>query len=91
MMLSVIPSELLEVVDEMDEADREEELDQLQIEIERRQGRIAQSGDESGVESSKVVPAAGVEPATFRSGGERSNPLSYAGKCWATEDITPAR
>ena len=27
----------------------------------------------------KVVPAAGVEPATFRSGGERSNPLSYAG------------
>ena len=29
-----------------------------------------------------VVPAAGVEPATFRSGGERSNPLSYAGlKC----------
>jgi S-adenosylmethionine synthetase, central domain/S-adenosylmethionine synthetase, C-terminal domain len=26
-----------------------------------------------------VVPAAGVEPATFRSGGERSNPLSYAG------------
>ena len=25
------------------------------------------------------VPAAGVEPATFRSGGERSNPLSYAG------------
>ena len=27
----------------------------------------------------EVVPAAGVEPATFRSGGERSNPLSYAG------------
>ena len=27
-----------------------------------------------------MVPAAGVEPATFRSGGERSNPLSYAGK-----------
>ena len=27
----------------------------------------------------KLVPAAGVEPATFRSGGERSNPLSYAG------------
>ena len=26
-----------------------------------------------------LVPAAGVEPATFRSGGERSNPLSYAG------------
>ena len=26
-----------------------------------------------------MVPAAGVEPATFRSGGERSNPLSYAG------------
>src|SRR6266545_3394117 len=26
-----------------------------------------------------VVPAAGIEPATFRSGGERSNPLSYAG------------
>ena len=25
------------------------------------------------------LPAAGVEPATFRSGGERSNPLSYAG------------
>jgi hypothetical protein len=31
----------------------------------------------SGVK--KVVPAAWVEPATFRSGGERSNPLSYAG------------
>ena len=29
-----------------------------------------------------VVPAAGVEPATFRSGGERSNPLSYAGVGW---------
>jgi hypothetical protein len=29
-----------------------------------------------------VVPAAGVEPATFRSGGERSNPLSYAGNCF---------
>src|SRR6266850_979917 len=28
-----------------------------------------------------LVPAAGVEPATSRSGGERSNPLSYAGKC----------
>jgi hypothetical protein len=26
-----------------------------------------------------LVPAAGIEPATFRSGGERSNPLSYAG------------
>ncbi len=26
-----------------------------------------------------LVPAAGVEPAAFRSGGERSNPLSYAG------------
>jgi hypothetical protein len=26
-----------------------------------------------------ILPAAGVEPATFRSGGERSNPLSYAG------------
>ena len=29
--------------------------------------------------SDLVVPAAGVEPATSRSGGERSNPLSYAG------------
>ena len=29
-----------------------------------------------------MVPAAGVEPATFRSGGERSNPLSYAGVSW---------
>ena len=29
--------------------------------------------------ASLLVPAAGVEPATFRSGGERSNPLSYAG------------
>src|SRR6266550_1877986 len=27
----------------------------------------------------RLVPAAGVEPATSRSGGERSNPLSYAG------------
>src|SRR5215470_9931875 len=26
-----------------------------------------------------MVPAAGFEPAAFRSGGERSNPLSYAG------------
>ena len=34
---------------------------------------------ESGYERVNVVPAAGVEPATFRSGGERSNPLSYAG------------
>lgn len=32
-----------------------------------------------GYETENVVPAAGVEPATFRSGGERSNPLSYAG------------
>jgi hypothetical protein len=32
-----------------------------------------------------MVPAAGVEPATFRSGGERSNPLSYAG-VGATKD-----
>ena len=31
-----------------------------------------------------LVPAAGVEPATFRSGGERSNPLSYAG-LWLVE------
>ncbi len=29
--------------------------------------------------TSLLVPAAGVEPATSRSGGERSNPLSYAG------------
>ena len=34
----------------------------------------------------RLVPAAGVEPATFRSGGERSNPLSYAGKDWEKED-----
>jgi hypothetical protein len=34
---------------------------------------------ECGYERENVVPAAGVEPATFRSGGERSNPLSYAG------------
>ena len=35
-----------------------------------------------------MVPAAGVEPATFRSGGERSNPLSYAGtaRVGATKD-----
>ena len=38
-----------------------------------------------------LVPAAGVEPATFRSGGERSNPLSYAGTFGATEDNTPLR
>ena len=37
----------------------------------------------------KVVPAAGVEPATSRSGGERSNPLSYAGiSRGATKDTT---
>ena len=40
---------------------------------------LFQSGGQSGVEYRKMVPAAGVEPATFRSGGERSNPLSYAG------------
>ncbi len=32
-----------------------------------------------------MVPAAGVEPATFRSGGERSNPLSYAGNACLQE------
>lgn len=36
-----------------------------------------------------MVPAAGVEPATFRSGGERSNPLSYAGVMVERKDITP--
>ena len=35
-----------------------------------------------------MVPAAGVEPATFRSGGERSNPLSYAGLSWRQKDST---
>jgi hypothetical protein len=39
----------------------------------------------------KVVPAAGVEPATFRSGGERSNPLSYAGTLNGDEKITHQR
>ena len=39
----------------------------------------------------KLVPAAGVEPATFRSGGERSNPLSYAGKIRSRKDSTAAR
>src|SRR5262245_60025693 len=39
---------------------------------------ISQCGDKTKI-IKKVVPAAGVEPATFRSGGERSNPLSYAG------------
>ena len=34
-----------------------------------------------------LVPAAGVEPATFRSGGERSNPLSYAGLWLVAEKI----
>ena len=34
-----------------------------------------------------LVPAAGVEPATFRSGGERSNPLSYAGIFEENKDI----
>ena len=38
-----------------------------------------------------MVPAAGVEPATSRSGGERSNPLSYAGKSGAGKDSTAAR
>src|SRR6266550_4849380 len=36
----------------------------------------------------RLVPAAGVEPATSRSGGERSNPLSYAGRCWGRKDTT---
>ena len=51
----------------------------------KTQGALAGSGGkgtvgyEDGGETQKVVPAAGVEPATFRSGGERSNPLSYAG------------
>ena len=35
-----------------------------------------------------LVPAAGVEPATFRSGGERSNPLSYAGLSWRKDSIS---
>jgi hypothetical protein len=35
-----------------------------------------------------LVPAAGVEPATFRSGGERSNPLSYAGNGVFRKDNT---
>ena len=35
-----------------------------------------------------MVPAAGVEPATFRSGGERSNPLSYAGNAVCRKDNT---
>ena len=35
-----------------------------------------------------MVPAAGVEPATSRSGGERSNPLSYAGMVSAAKDTT---
>ena len=35
-----------------------------------------------------MVPAAGVEPATFRSGGERSNPLSYAGNGVCRKDNT---
>ena len=38
-----------------------------------------------------MVPAAGVEPATFRSGGERSNPLSYAGMVEENKDITRCR
>ncbi|SRR6266542_4292884 len=38
-----------------------------------------------------LVPAAGVEPATFRSGGERSNPLSYAGNACLPEKITQQR
>ena len=38
----------------------------------------------------KLVPAAGVEPATFRSGGERSNPLSYAGKIRSRKDSIAA-
>ena len=38
-----------------------------------------------------LVPAAGVEPATFRSGGERSNPLSYAGNTGLREKITQQR
>ena len=43
-------------------------------------------GFESWEETENLVPAAGVEPATFRSGGERSNPLSYAGRCLSRED-----
>ena len=45
---------------------------------------------ECGYERQKVVPAAGVEPATFRSGGERSNPLSYAGRRFEAEKIAQA-
>ena len=40
--------------------------------------RVAKTFQSSVLEGN-LVPAAGVEPATFRSGGERSNPLSYAG------------
>ena len=38
-----------------------------------------------------MVPAAGVEPATFRSVGERSNPLSYAGNTGLREKIAQQR
>ena len=50
---------------------------------------IADSKAEIGFK--KLVPAAGVEPATFRSGGERSNPLSYAGNVRAAKDNTASR
>jgi hypothetical protein len=38
-----------------------------------------------------LVPAAGIEPATSRSGGERSNPLSYAGNSCLQEKIAQHR
>jgi hypothetical protein len=34
-----------------------------------------------------LIPAEGLEPSAFRSGGERSNPLSYAGTTTMPEKI----
>ena len=36
-----------------------------------------------------LVPPGGLEPSTFRSGGERSNPLSYRGLC--ADEYSPKR
>ena len=47
--------------------------------LRRNDNQCQRGGTRANIE--RLVPAAGVEPATSRSGGERSNPLSYAGRC----------
>jgi hypothetical protein len=62
-----VPDEVFKVVEIFREADEIKAIRALMSSVEAR-------AIEKG-----VVPAAGFEPATFGSGDQRSNPLSYAG------------